>query len=163
VGIGTANPQAKLDVSGGIKLQSNILNSSGRPILQQTGGVLQVVSANGVAAMNGTANFASLSITPTSTSSKIMLFASVTADKAGGDVGTHVSVFLRRGITELIVVGEAMGFNIAVSARTHGSASYFDSPATTTAVTYYLFDNHAQAGSVFYYFKYSMTAMEIAG
>jgi hypothetical protein len=163
VGIGTTNPLTKLDVNGGVKVQSSILNSSGRPILQQTGGVLQVVSANGVAAMNGTANFASLSITPTSSSSKIMLFASCTADKGGGDTNTHVNVTLRRGITDLIVLNDAMGYAMAVSSRSHGSASYIDSPASTNAITYYLFDYHVNAGSYYFYFKYSMTAMEIAG
>jgi hypothetical protein len=42
VGIGAATPQEKLHVVGSIKVSDRIVNASGRTMLNQTGGVLQV-------------------------------------------------------------------------------------------------------------------------
>lgn len=164
VGIGTANPQEKLHVVGSIKVSDRIVNASGRDMLNQTGGTLQVVTSNGVSTMSESGYFFSVAITPKSTSSKILVFASVTADKGGGDIYTYTNVNLYRIATYLCVVGNALTYLLPVSTRGHGSSSFMDSPATTSVVTYWLVANHVGTiGSMNFYYNCSLTAMEIAG
>jgi hypothetical protein len=166
VGIGTDNPQAKLHVNGSMKVSDKIVNDSGRPMLNQTGGVLQV--KNGYVDLQSTTSatvLATATITPSSTSSKILIIASMNCEKGGGDIETHLYVYVRRNTNNLLDVGNAMGFRMNVSARQSGSATFMDSPGTTSAITYDIYDTHnANAGSTIYYWRAcGITLMEIAG
>ena len=106
--------------------------------------VLQVVSANyGTQVTNLTSTYAdtglSLSITPQSTSSKILVLVNQAGcGKSSGNVGNAVVLKLVRGATDLLIFENLGGFTNSALANYIGScgATYLDSPATTSATTY---------------------------
>jgi hypothetical protein len=166
VGIAVANPQEKLDVAGSIKVSDKIVNVSGRPMLNQTGGVLQVKNVDlSSKSTTGAGAILSLSITPSSTSSKILIMASFTGEKSGGDLSTYTFVVIRRNSTNIIDIGNAPGYYWPSGARHSSTVTYMDSPGTTSATTYHIWDlRGGNAGStLFYWYVPTITLMEIAG
>lgn len=158
------------------------------------GAILQVVSttktdvfsaAVGVGAFSSEVPGLTASITPSSTSSKILVTFSVNvgANSAGIDIGVR----LRRDGSALTgYIGDQLGTNrrrVSSSAITSvnnpGSAAgvYLDSPNTTSPVTYSFDINHASGGSMTVYVNRSnstdnvdrytaastITLMEVAG
>jgi hypothetical protein len=117
--------------------------------------VLQVVSVDfGTAALNSTTTYAdtglTLSITPSSASSKVLAIAIQNGcGKEAGNSGSELIVNMMRGATEL---GFASGGGTNSSSVNYfGSIVlvYLDSPNSTSAVTYKTqFKNHAAAASV---------------
>ena len=105
------------------------------------GKVLQVVSSTKTAAQSiaTTAWTAILdlyvSITPSSTSSKILIIASVSAYRFGG-------IRLYRN-------GSSLGITSAVSDDNTPSLLYLDSPATTSSTTYQVYGRHHSSGYPF--------------
>jgi hypothetical protein len=163
-GIGTANPQAKLHVDGVVRLSSTIENSSGRPMLKQTGGVLNVVSntSTSVVISNNSATLITVNITPSTTSSKILLFACTNHEKSG-EIGSYVNLSLRRNASNLYNFANAVGYNSAVNERSSASTTYLDSPNTISSVAYTIYAEHANAANIsFVWSGLSLTAMEIA-
>jgi len=141
-----------LSATGNLITSSKVLNNSGNPILQQTGSVLQVVQAVKVDSFSSTANTwtdvtgISVSITPTSSTSKVL----VTCDwSAGMDTATTPDIMARlmRGTTA-IALGNTGGTDYVTAMPISGtqgqyttfnnSVTYLDSPATTSATTYKL-------------------------
>jgi len=147
---------ARIDSSGNFKLSTagtKILNSSGNPILQQTGSILQVVQTVKTDTFS-TSNFSwvdvtglSVTITPSSSSSKILVMLDT---KVGSDNDYGVNLRLVRGSTP-IYLGDLNGNRVQVSSwvTTYSNASstrgynmtsvvlnYLDSPSTTSATTY---------------------------
>ena len=134
----------RIDSSGNVKLSAantKILNSSGNPILQQTGSVLQVV--NGTATSTGSSASTTVvdtgltaTITPTSASSKILVLVSqrffkTQACSAGG------TVYLQRGATNLLTDQRVcLNDTTSVGADQVWNCCYLDSPATTSATIY---------------------------
>lgn len=132
----------------GVKL----LNNSGNPVVQQAGSVLQVVQTvktDGFSLAGGTwtdVTGFSVSITPTSSSSKVLVMFSAYATQTGttGTYGTQLRL-VRNATT--IYVGDAAG-SAQQSAAQIGSTvynyaqnlsgTYLDSPATTSSTTYKL-------------------------
>ena len=131
--------------------------------LSGAGKVLQVVSATKTDTQSFTsATFAdvtglSLSITPSSASSKILVFGYtlVAWDSANAKIGIN----LVRGATN-ILVGDAAGSKLRVSGFTYTSTAnnglfslpfnYLDSPSTTSATTYKIQANNLDgAGTVY--------------
>jgi hypothetical protein len=106
--------------------------------------ILQVVSANyPTQVTNSTSTYAdtglSLSITPTSTSSKVLVIVNQAGcGKEGATVGNALVLKLMRGSTDLIVFENLGGFTNSNASNYVGScgATYLDSPATTSATTY---------------------------
>jgi len=162
------------DTSGIIQFQSNgstkaTLNSSG---FSYPGGVLQVVNAvqsSGVSTTSGTFTDTglSISITPTSATSKILVIVSQTL-YSGGTTNVTTSTQLLRGSTVLVVEG----YSFYVGDHFFRSAfNYLDSPATTSTTTYktQFKKNNAGGTSVTYAYGDSggqtnsyITLMEIA-
>ena len=114
-----------------------IQTTSGKPILNSTGSVLQVVQSvysSQFAATPGANNFAtlpiSLSITPSSASNKIVCIWTLHVRNDGARSG----IGLRRNSTDIF------GYREAYGALTDGGVThtfqYIDSPATTSATTY---------------------------
>tara|TARA_R110002126_G_scaffold118168_2_gene258055 strand:- start:6 stop:551 length:546 start_codon:yes stop_codon:yes gene_type:complete len=112
-----------------------------------TGSVLQVVSvAYSTQTSNNTGSYAAtgvtLSITPTSSSSKILVFVSG-GDAASTSPASGVQTEIRRGGTALatfavqgpVYIGANGNFYIG----TGPSINYLDSPATTSSTTYATF------------------------
>tara|TARA_R110002050_G_scaffold246138_1_gene383935 strand:+ start:159 stop:680 length:522 start_codon:yes stop_codon:yes gene_type:complete len=160
------------DGSGTIALQNQLsgLASASMP----TGSVLQVVGAtrtnteNGGFLLNTTSNSyvnagLSVAITPSSTSSKIMIFVNTSTYRGG-----NASLTIYRGSTNLggsthgmIRMTGAQGYWMPVG------LSHLDSPSTTSATTYYLFAR-SESGTNTYVggdadMQNNITVMEIAG
>ncbi len=135
------------DAIGNITLptaNTSILNSSGRKILNQTGGILQIQSVNKTdefyLAGTGTPTDVtglSVSITPSSTSSKILVFGhcQMSATSNGGDS------FVRLMRDSTAIGSGAGGYFGQVAGQdyfmVHSKTIFFlDSPSTTSSVTY---------------------------
>lgn len=112
-----------------------------------TGGILQVVSANKTDTFTTTSTSfvdvtgMSVSITPRSTSSKILV---LTNFDIGSDANAAPDILLLRGSTS-IFIGDAAGSRTRTSKRAFAAASntqmpgalqFLDSPSTTSSVTY---------------------------
>jgi hypothetical protein len=165
VGIGTTNPQAKLHVDGDVRVKSSILNNAGRIMVNQTSCVLQNITTslpggNGIVTTTAT-QIMSLSITPSSTSSKILIIATMNGHR---NAGTGYAVgYVRRGTT--IISSEFMDDigNVMGNGETTCSAVVIlDSPSTTSAVLYnvYISPNNTDQ---FRWRNGSMNLQEIAG
>jgi hypothetical protein len=138
-----------------------INNFNGRPMLLQTGGILQVVqtilNTTTSLAPNGTATAVpgmSASITPTSTSSQIWILMTLSYGATGTTYGGY---FTRNGTAiGLGVAGsgqQQVGFGMAFSTDANQlntfPYSYLDSPATTSTVTYQLYVNNDSTSAVY--------------
>ena len=106
-----------------------------------TGSVLQVVSATYSTFTTSTsATYAdtglTASITPTSSSSKILVI--VNQNGVGKTGNQQVSIRLFRGSTNIVQMGEDDGNTGTTTTNYFGSVStsYLDSPATTSSTTY---------------------------
>lgn len=75
----------------------------------------------------------SLSITPTSTSSKILIIATLHTDVSGP---TGYGIKFVRNSTAVFTTWNAMTYRNAPSFRDNSPFIYCDSPATTSAITY---------------------------
>lgn len=76
-------------------------------------------------------------ITPSSTSSKILILVTQAGVMKGPTANVVVSLSLRRGATEIQRFGYPVGYTNAANYWGGGqSTSYLDSPATTSATTY---------------------------
>jgi len=135
---------------------------------QPAGAVLQVVSTQPVNLTATTANaiLTSLSITPSRTSSTILLFGSVEGERQGGTAGNYVFGQLRKNTTNIRQFMNAAGYQTTTGGRNYNSFAYIDSPATTSAITYDLWVDHtttgAASGITFGWYTASIHALEIA-
>ena len=97
----------------------------------------------------------SVSITPSSTSNKILILASISGSQ---DVGVNDVFFgLVRGSTQ-IALGDTSGSRVRASMQfsvsdagwqTNGSINFLDSPSTTSSTTYKIQCRQGVSGSVF--------------
>lgn len=118
--------------------------------------VVQSVYGDGTATTSSSSTYAdtgmSASITPSATSSKILIIAHHgTAGKGAGNTGSGIQFKLLRGSTDLIVFEALGGYTGASGTNIVGgcSTTYLDSPNTTSATTYKTqFRNVANAASV---------------
>jgi hypothetical protein len=80
----------------------------------------------------------SVSITPTSASSNVLVIVSQWFEKTTGNVGNAVNVTLFRGATELAPGGKGAYFYSDSNTRLRSAVPilFLDSPATTSATTY---------------------------
>jgi len=141
----------RIDSSGNLKLSTaatSILNSSGGKILNQTGSILQVVQATKTDAFTThSTTFTdvtglSVSITPSSASSKVLLLAMIGYGGPAADV-VHLKFLV--GSTDLLI-GDADSNRIRAnfSKNNYGTESdapgshftFLHSPASTSAQTY---------------------------
>ena len=116
-----------------------------------SGSVIQVVSATKTDKQSTTSATAvditglSVSITPTSTSSKILVRCDI---NYGGNLNVYIAFFVKRDAANMVVSTAATGNQINATFsgggdnNNHGfklngvSHTYLDSPATTSAITY---------------------------
>ena len=107
-----------------------------------TGSVLQVVQGSTATQVSTTsATFVdtglTATITPSSTSSKILIFVSQNGVMKGASANVVVSLSLVRTATEIQRFGYPVGYTNAANYWGGGqSTAYLDSPATTSATTY---------------------------
>lgn len=119
------------------------------------GKVLQVVSTTSTSTVgNSTNTFAdsnlSLSITPTLSTSKILILTSQAYAKNPGNQYTGIETRLVRGATQLGLISQNAGYvNTSSYNVLNISYNYLDSPATTSATTYKVqFRNTQNSASV---------------
>jgi len=172
---------ASWDTSGNQTLSASgiIKNSSGRPALNQNGGVLQVVntisqSYVGTSSTSFITTNISASITPSSTSSKILVLVEVNGiQRSGGLDGLLLAVY-RNGSSVFSVEGIAGYCNNITSGEIDVggvSQSYLDSPASVSSQTYTIYIAAATGNGSLHINNYygsvrssaSITLMEIAG
>jgi hypothetical protein len=106
------------------------------------GKVLQVIyGSTTTQTTNATTTFAdttlSATITPSSTSSKVLVLVSQNG-VLSTTAATGVKLRLLRGATTIVTFSGALGYNSTSTTRNDlaGSVSYLDSPSTTSATTY---------------------------
>jgi len=166
----------RIDASGNVKLSTSgtkILNSSGNPILQQTGSVLQVVQGTLATASSTTGTTyvttnLTASITPTSSTSKILVMASF--EVANGITHWAYQTIYRNNTTNISTTGSGNPSGTYSSAATdfHGicNITILDSPATTSSTSYTLYQKSNTVGQAVQVMTDSMpayiTLMEIA-
>jgi hypothetical protein len=149
----TGTERMRIDSSGNLKLSTagtSIQNSSGRPMLNQTGGILAVYQAtnNTVYQISGSGAFTNLAITltPSSASSRFLLIMNIgqVGQSSGGS--TVVFTFYRNATDLNYITGGGGGGNGMVGyvnadtnagMTTGPTVTYIDSPATTSSITYY--------------------------
>jgi hypothetical protein len=117
--------------------------------------VLQVLNfSTANTATNSTTNLAdtgvTLTITPQSTSSKILIFAEINGGKVAA-INTGIYLRLLRGVTTVANFSVYHGYGTTSTDNnfTVGSISKFDSPNTTSATTYKVqFSRNGGSGTV---------------
>lgn len=123
-----------------------ILNNSGRVVVGQSGSVLQVVQATSSTQITTTSismvtTGISASITPTSSSSKVLVIVSTQMGTTStGGVG--ISIARNGTVVWNPSVNDSSGYYgmySTASARWIGSIQYLDSPATTSSTTYAIY------------------------
>lgn len=128
-----------------------LLNASARPVLRQTGSVLQVVSTTKTDTFSTTSTSfvditgLSVTITPSSTSSKILIVVNAIGG-SGGTAGALCTFRLMRDSTAINIGNAAGGYTQAsvggmrspldVNSSWLVPMNFLDSPATTSAITY---------------------------
>jgi hypothetical protein len=140
------------DTSGIIQFQSNgttkaTLNSSG---FSYPGGVLQVVSVANKTGTSTTGNTyiastLAASITPTSSSSKILVFGHFYVRTSASAVSTIATLY--RNSTDLTSGTIGLTYAYAASSNLEITApfSYLDSPSTTSSTTYTIYFKRSDA------------------
>jgi len=132
-----------------------------------TGAVLQVVSVQSApAATSANAILTSLSITPSSASSRILIFGSCEGERNGGSSGNYIFGQLRRNTSNIRAFMNAAGYQQTTGARNFNNVMYIDSPATTSAITYDIWIDHTSSGAAsgitWGWYSASIHALEIA-
>ena len=108
----------------------------------KAGNVIQVVGATQATQTSTTSTSyvdtgLTATITPTSSSSKILVIYSAQFRRSTGDVSNGVNVILVRGSTQIQKAAGYGGFtNTSIFQTWNVASSYVDSPATTSATTY---------------------------
>lgn len=152
------------DTSGSVVLQAPAVAGSSTITLPTTGGtirttttpgtILQVVSATYATEIsNSTGTYSdaglSASITPSSSSSKILILCSQGMFKSTASAGIYMQVL--RDSTSILINGR-LGITDAagVGGFVLWSCNYLDSPATTSSITYKTqFKNYNSTGSAY--------------
>jgi hypothetical protein len=128
-----------------------VLTASQQNNLRGAFRVLQVVSTapiTNLTAFNSTtmtdATNMTLSITPSSTTSKVLVVVQSNYFNSGGNAGNGMAIDLLRGASVIYSPYRLLGYTGTALANAGGwSIFYLDSPATTSATTYKIQANNA--------------------
>lgn len=132
-----------------------------------SGAVLQTV-ANTTITSSTSANAVvlTLSITPSSASSRILLLGALEGERISGSTGNYIFGQLRKNTTNLRSFINAAGYQYTTGQRNFNTLMFIDSPATTSAITYDIFIDHTIQGSssgiTWNWYNGSIYALEIA-
>jgi hypothetical protein len=140
------------DTSGNLAFQTGagantitVPNVTGTLLTNKTTGtVLQVVNATYSTLTSTTSSTyadtgLSASITPTSSSNKILVLISLNGmSKQGSSSSNSIDLQLVRNSTSIVQIDGLLGYtsNLAVQSGVSSSLNYLDSPATTSSTTY---------------------------
>jgi hypothetical protein len=131
------------------------------------GGILQVIYqqvSGSPVSLTADGDVLTASITPTSTSSKILIMAQTHGDRSTGSSADYVNQNIRRATTDILTFGQGIGYLIANAQRWSASGIFLDSPGTTSAVTYKIYNDVLVGTATFNYYVQgtSITLMEVA-
>jgi hypothetical protein len=129
------------------------------------GKILQVVSGTvGTTTLSNTSDYigAGLSITPASTSNKVLIFISTYCEQTGGSAGEYASLALREGTTAISTLADAFMYNVDVGSRQFASLNFIRSPSSTSAVQYRLYHTNASGTGNYAYKQQTWCLMEVA-
>jgi len=134
--LGIGSTSQVLTVTGGVPVWATPAGGGGK--------VLQVVHAQtNSAAVNSTSTYAdsnlTATITPTSATSKVLIFVSQNVTKSNANASNSLALRLVRGATTIQDPITTLGIYTATTLALVGltaSTNYLDSPATTSATTY---------------------------
>ena len=153
--------------------QGNIANASLNAVTSlpagiPTGKVLQVQTyaktSNTQFSSGASGNLhTGVNITPSSSSNKILIIASVYME-ANGDNGNYGETLLYKGSTNLAYLIDAVSYLVPAGARQNLAISYLDSPSTTSEISYSLHHkNISGTARVYTYYRTYYNLLEIAG
>ncbi len=135
-----------------------VANAGGGKLLQVVGGTI------GSTEMANTTGYvgSGLSITPSSSSSKVLVIMGGNTERYSGNSSTYSSIQLHRDTTNLYSFHDAIQYKVITSVRQMFNVNYLDSPSTTSAVQYRIYHT-IQSGSpsVRYYQHWAL--LEIDG
>lgn len=129
---------------------NNIQTTGGRPILNSTGGIIQVVQSWDQTVRSGggtnsptyqTIASPQVTITPSDSSHKILLIAQITFASGAANNNYDTTYRLARNGTGIGNAASGSQGSIGINAREryelgNGAIVYLDSPTTTSAITY---------------------------
>lgn len=144
--VGTNGQYLKADSTAATGLSWATLPSSGK-VLQ----VVQVTTTTTVTSSTNTqvSTGMTASITPSATSSKILVLASTTFQKSSSNAANRIQVQVKRGATQIALSENVTYNNTAVETVSPWALTYLDSPSTTSSTTYDItFANAANVASV---------------
>ena len=101
------------------------------------------------------------SITPTSTSSKVLIKVDGYVEQTSGSAGNYAELLLRENTTAITTLNNAITYQYTVGARIPFSINFIRSPSTTSAVQYRLYHNETSGGATYRYYQHSITLMEV--
>ena len=135
-----------------------VANAGGGKVLQVVGGTV------GSTEMANTTGYvgSGLSITPSSSSSKVLVIMGGQTERFTGNSSTYSSLKLHRDTTNLYTINDAIQYKCDTAFRQMFNVNYLDSPSSTSAVQYRIY--HAvESGSpsVRYYQHWAL--LEIDG
>lgn len=100
-------------------------------------------------------------ITPTSTSSKVLIMVDGYVEQTTGSAGNYAELILKEGDTSITTLNNAITYQYTVGARIPFSINFRRSPGTTSAVQYRLYHNEISGGATYRYYQQTFTLMEI--
>ena len=135
-----------------------VANAGGGKVLQVVGGT---VGGTNMANTTGYVG-AGLSITPSATSSKILVIMDGRTERYSGNSSTYSSIKLYRDSTNLYTINDAIQYKATTAFRQMFNVSYLDSPSSTSAVQYRIYHTvESGSPSLSYYQQWSL--LEIDG
>lgn len=128
-----------------------------------TGAVLQVVSATvGQTDLSADGYVGSgASITPSSTSNKILVIVDGYVEKISGTSSDYAETELHRATTLIATLNNATQYQYTVGARMPFSINYLDSPSSTSSTQYRIYHDEQSGGATYRYYQYIITLLEI--
>jgi hypothetical protein len=128
-----------------------------------TGAVLQVVSATvGQTDISADGYVGSgASITPSSTSNKILVIVDGYVEKISGTSSDYAETELHRATTFLSVLNNATQYQYTVGTRMPFSINYLDSPSSTSSTQYRIYHDEISGNASYRYYQYIITLLEI--
>ena len=147
-----------------IKPNNNTISAiTALPTAISTGKVLQVVSGR-VAGTNmiNTSGYvgAGLSITPSSSSSKIQIIMGGRTERYSGSNTDYNAIKLVRDTTDLYTFTDAHLHAVVNGVRQMFNVNYLDTPNTTSSTQYRIYSTETGSGSVSFYQWWSLLEIE---
>jgi hypothetical protein len=147
--LGIGSTGQVLTVSGGVPSWS--APAGGGKVLQVVNAIYSTLATSSSDTWTDTG--LTVSITPTLSTSKILIIGAINGCGKESSSSAALGLRLMRGATQLAFFGDTIGYNAsATEARvgTGATASYLDSPATTSATTYkFQFRSSQNSSAVF--------------